>query len=149
MSQTVPICPLLRKRILEIPSELFRLPPPMLSPYKTNEGSTEISRGSDSIRALGATFQSLSDETKNRLDISSGIKVKSVESNGLFRKEGINEGFIIMRINNAPVNDESDVSKIVTSLQNRQDKVLLIADFYPPNGRTQYIAINLTKGKIK
>lgn len=116
---------------------------------KNDEGSTEISRGSDSIRALGATFQSLPDETKNRLGISSGIKVKSVESNGLFRKEGINEGFIIMRINNAPVNDESDVSKIVTSLQNRQDKVLLIAGFYPPNGRTQYIAIDLAKGKIK
>jgi len=49
-----------------------------------------------------------------------------------------------MRVNNTPVNSESDISQIVASTSNRQDKVLLVAGFYPPNGRTQYIAIDLT-----
>jgi S1-C subfamily serine protease len=69
--------------------------------------------------------------------------VVSVDIKGLFRKNGINKGFIIMRVNNTPVNSESDISQIVAATSNRQDKVLLIAGFYP-NGRTQYIAIDMT-----
>jgi len=108
-----------------------------------DEGSTEITRGTNALSTLGATFKQIPDERKRALGISSGIEVESVESNGLFRKEGINKGFIIMRINNTPVNSESDINNIVAATSNRQDKVLLVAGFYP-NGRTQYIAIDLT-----
>lgn len=55
-----------------------------------------------------------------------------------------------MRINNAPVDSEDDVADIVASVAARgedEDKVILIAGFYPPNGRTQYIAIDLSKNK--
>ncbi|SCD19435.1 periplasmic serine protease [Proteiniphilum saccharofermentans] len=111
-----------------------------------NEGSTEITRGTNALNTLGATFKQIPDERKRALGISSGIEVESVKSNGLFRKEGINKGFIIMRINNTPVNSESDVANIVSAANNSQDKVLLIAGFYP-NGRTQYIAIDLTSSR--
>lgn len=110
---------------------------------KNDEGNTDISRVTNPLDKLGAKFASISDERKSELGISSGIEVESVESNGLFRKEGINKGFIILRINNTPVNSENDLNSIVASTQNRQDKVLLVAGFYP-NGRTQYIAIDLT-----
>jgi S1-C subfamily serine protease len=92
---------------------------------------------------LGATFRPVNDDTKSKLGISSGVEVVSVNNGGLFRKNGINKGFIIMRINNTPVDSEGDISKIVASTNSRQDKVLLVAGFYP-NGRTQYIAIDLT-----
>lgn len=111
-----------------------------------DEGSTEITRGTNALNTLGATFKQIPDERKRALGISSGIEVESVKSNGLFRKEGINKGFIIMRINNTPVNSESDVANIVSAANNSQDKVLLIAGFYP-NGRTQYIAIDLTSSR--
>lgn len=110
---------------------------------KNDEGNTEISQKANPMSNLGATFSPLSEERKSQMGISSGIEVESVDSNGLFRKEGINKGFIIMRINNTPVNSEADITRIVTSLQNREDKVLLVAGFYP-NGRTQYIAIDLS-----
>ena len=109
-----------------------------------DEGSTEITKGTSAINTLGAKFKQIPDEKKRSLGISSGIEVESVESNGLLRKEGINKGFIIMRINNTAVNSESDITNIVTATNNSQDKVLLVAGFYPPNGRTQYIAIDLT-----
>lgn len=111
---------------------------------KNDEGNTEITRNTDPMSTLGATFKPVPDETKSELGITSGVVVESVENNGLFRKEGINKGFIIMRINNAPVNSDADVARIVASTSNREDKVLLVAGFYP-NGRTQYIAIDLTK----
>jgi serine protease Do len=110
---------------------------------KNDEGNTEITRSTDALSQLGATFSQISSERKAKLGISSGIEVATVEPSGLFRKEGINKGFIIMRINNTPVNSENDIKSIVASTQNRQDKVLLIAGFYP-NGRTQYIAIDLS-----
>ena len=111
---------------------------------KNEEGSTDITRSTDAMGALGVTFNTISDDRKKQLGISSGVEVASVETNGLFRKEGINKGFIIMRVNNSPVNSEKDISKIVAATRNRQDKVLLVAGFYP-NGRTQYIAIDLSQ----
>src|SRR5690554_267001 len=110
---------------------------------KNNEGNTDISRVVNPLDRLGAKFAPISEERKSELGISSGLEVESVDSDGLFRKEGINKGFIILRINNTPVNNENDLNAIVASTQNRQDKVLLVAGFYP-NGRTQYIAIDLS-----
>ena len=110
---------------------------------KNDEGNTEISTITNPLSKLGATFTTITDERKSQLGISSGLEVASVDKDGLFRKEGINKGFIIMRINNTPVNSENDINNMVAATKNRQDKVLLIAGFYP-NGRTQYIAIDLS-----
>ncbi|MBZ4652442.1 MAG: periplasmic serine protease [Proteiniphilum sp.] len=111
---------------------------------KNDEGSTEITPRTDAATLLGATFKPLSDQQKRALGISSGVEVVSVDSKGLFRKEGINKGFIIMRMNNLPVNSQEDVDNIVAATRTREDKVVLIAGFYP-NGRTQYIAIDLSE----
>jgi hypothetical protein len=46
-------------------------------------------------------------------------------------------------MNNTPVNSESDVNRIIAATKTREDKVVLVAGFYP-NGRTQYIAIDLS-----
>ena len=113
---------------------------------KNEAGNTEIQKGDDVVDNLGATFGEISTDRKQKLGINSGVEVTNVKSNGLFRKEGINKGFIIMRVNNTPVNNESDITKIVSSVtSSSQDKVILIAGFYP-NGRTQYIAIDLSQG---
>ncbi|MDO5523086.1 MAG: trypsin-like peptidase domain-containing protein [Bacteroidia bacterium] len=113
---------------------------------QNDAGTTEVQRGSDSMDLLGATFNEIPNSRKQQLGINSGVEVAGVENNGLFRKEGINKGFIIMRVNNAPVNSGDDISKIVSAVSaGSQDKVILIAGFYP-NGRTQYIAIDLSQG---
>lgn len=113
---------------------------------KNAAGNTEIQRGTDNMSLLGATFNEIPTSKKQQLGIGSGVEVASVDNRGLFRKEGINKGFIIMRVNNMAVNKGEDISKIVSSVsQSSQDKVLLIAGFYP-NGRTQYIAIDLSQG---
>ncbi|HTN68862.1 MAG TPA: trypsin-like peptidase domain-containing protein [Dysgonamonadaceae bacterium] len=110
-----------------------------------DQGSTELTRAVDGMTMLGATFAEVSDNRKQQLGISSGVEVASVTRDGKFRKEGVNKGFIILRINNMPVNSESDIEKIVqmTTSSNAEDKAILIAGFYP-NGKTQYIAIDLS-----
>ncbi len=112
---------------------------------KNDAGNTEIKRGSDAMAGLGATFAEIPTSRKQQLGISSGVEVSSVTNSGLFRKEGINKGFIILRINNIPVNNENEIAKIVASVKkSSQDKVILVAGFYP-NGRTQYIAIDISQ----
>ncbi|NLZ94445.1 MAG: PDZ domain-containing protein, partial [Bacteroidales bacterium] len=109
------------------------------------QGSTDIVKTIDGMDMLGATFGDISDSNKQKLGIRSGVEVTDVDSSGKFRKEGINKGFIILRINNAPVNSEEDITKIVqmTATSTSEDKVILIAGFYP-NNKTQYIAIDLS-----
>lgn len=114
---------------------------------KNADGNTEIQRGVAGMDILGASFGEISGEKKQKLGIGSGVEVTEVKTNGLFRKEGINKGFIIMRVNNTPVNNGDEIQKIVSSVMaGSQDKVILVAGFYP-NARTQYIAIDLSKGQ--
>ena len=112
---------------------------------KNDQGSTEITKTLDGMQILGATFADIPDNKKKQLGINSGVEVATVENSGKFRKEGINKGFIILRINNTPVNSESDIAKMVQMItsSNAEDKAILIAGFYP-NGKTQYIAIDLS-----
>ena len=109
------------------------------------QGSTDLVKTEDGMSMLGATFADIEDSRKQKLGISSGVEVTEVENSGKFRKEGINKGFIILRINNIPVNSEADVAKIIqmTATSKSEDKVILIAGFYP-NSKTQYIAIDLS-----
>ena len=112
---------------------------------KNDQGSTEITKAINGMQLLGATFEEIPNSKKQQLGINSGIEVKSVDNNGKFRKEGINKGFIILRINNIPINTQADIEKIVqmTTSSNAEDKAILVAGFYP-NGKTQYIAIDLS-----
>lgn len=112
---------------------------------QNDQGGTELTKSVDGMDKLGATFAEISNEGKQKLGITSGVEVTAVESNGKFRKEGINKGFIILRINNIPVNTEADINKIVqmTVSSNAVDKAILVAGFYP-NSKTQYIAIDLS-----
>ncbi len=111
---------------------------------KNLEGNTDITRPTDIISKLGANFQTIPNQEKRQLGISNGVRVQEVTKDGLFRKNGINKGFVIMRINNMPINSVNDITSIVKSVNSSsQDKVLLVAGFYP-NGRTQYIAIDLS-----
>lgn len=111
---------------------------------KNEQGNTEITKPSKNLSILGAKFKEIPDSNKQRFGIRSGIEVESVSSNGKFRKAGINKGFIIMRINNQPINSEADIQKILATTTRSEDKAILVAGFYP-GGRTQYIAIDLSR----
>lgn len=112
---------------------------------KNDQGNTEIIRAASGISILGATFAEIPNNKKQQLGISSGLEVTEVTNDGKFRKEGINKGFIILRINNIPINTEADIERIVqmTTSTTAEDKAILVAGFYP-NSKTQYIAIDLS-----
>ena len=62
---------------------------------------------------LGAEFQELSDEQKVNYGLESGIVISSIDSNGKLKSAGIGEGYILMEVNDKPVNSEKDIEKIL------------------------------------
>jgi len=100
---------------------------------RNTDGNTEIVRATDTIEALGASFEPASDRDKRALGIHNGVKVTGVKS-GKFMKVGIKEGFIITSINNQPVNSVNDIKEII----NKVEGGVYIEGVYGDGSRSYY-----------
>ena len=109
---------------------------------KNNQGTTKITKASDVID-LGCTFK-LSAAKKRDLGISNGVEVVGLKA-GKFKEAGIKEGFVIVDINNAPVNSQEEVENIYNAIMKSTDtdKVMFITGIYP-TGIKKYYAVDLT-----
>ncbi|MCB9341852.1 MAG: Do family serine endopeptidase [Lewinellaceae bacterium] len=65
-----------------------------------------------SMAALGADFKALSTKELDALDLSHGVKVENLHS-GKLKSAGVQEGFIITKMNNQPVSSEDDIQRIL------------------------------------
>jgi S1-C subfamily serine protease len=73
------------------------------------------------------------------LGITSGVKVTELTA-GKLKTEGVQEGFIITRINDRPVNSADDVSLVLEDVKGG----VYIEGVYP-NGTVSYYAFGLNK----
>lgn len=97
-------------------------------------GSTEVVK-SVSIDVLGAKFQPITNQEKNRLRINNGLKVTELSA-GRFAAAGIAKNFVIVRVNHSAISSVSDLEKAIKS----SNGVVLVEGIYP-NGTTAYYAI--------
>eukprot|EP01029_Cantina_marsupialis_P011498 TRINITY_DN2564_c1_g1_i1.p1 TRINITY_DN2564_c1_g1~~TRINITY_DN2564_c1_g1_i1.p1 ORF type:complete len:483 (-),score=67.53 TRINITY_DN2564_c1_g1_i1:115-1563(-) len=102
-------------------------------------GNTEVLKATD-LNFLGAEFEPISSEDKNKLQINRGVRVKNLRS-GKFKEENIKEGFIIYKINETPIYKVSDVRE---ALQSVKDGGVFISGIYP-NGNVKYYAFSLNR----
>lgn len=111
---------------------------------RNNQGSTAITRKGD-FASLGCAFKKLSEETKNRLELSNGVQVAGL-TKGLLQENGVRDGFIITEINNRPVNSSDDVEDIYNKVMKStdSDKLLILKGVYP-TGKRNYYAIDLAE----
>lgn len=111
---------------------------------RNSQGKTGITKANN-FDSLGASFASVGEDSCRRLEISGGVAVKSVDSDGRFADAGIREGFIILSINNMRVTKPEDISAIYKQLVNGsdRDKVMFITGIYP-TGKVDYYAVKLT-----
>jgi len=110
---------------------------------KNESGSTSVVKKTDGLAVVGAAFKDITDEQKRQYGLSYGVEVAGVDNGGKFSKEGINKGFIILKINNQPVSSAEEVESIIESVGKSSDKGLFLSGLYPSNGRTRYYAIDL------
>jgi serine protease Do len=82
----------------------------------------------ESLDKLGASFQPLNQEQKDKLQVNSGVMVTQVSPGKLFDNLPIPAGSTIISINKQPV---SSVEDIESALSNTQDGKLVIKGFDP------------------
>lgn len=110
---------------------------------KNDRGNTNITK-KDDFSSLGCAFMKLTSETKNHLGISHGVQVTGLK-NGAIKDAGIKEGFIIMSINDTPVNSSDDVEYIYDQIMKGEDgdHVMFVTGIYT-TGKKGYYAVNLS-----
>ncbi|MEI7664350.1 MAG: deoxyribonuclease HsdR, partial [Bacteroidota bacterium] len=85
----------------------------------------------------GATFQTLSQNEKQKYNIDFGFKITALQ-NGKFKNAGIGVGFILLTVDRKPIRTTLDLKEALTSRQGG----ILIEGIYP-NGLRAYYGIGL------
>ena len=87
--------------------------------------------------ALGATFVDLTSKEKKELNISHGVKIKSLEP-GKLKNQGLLEGYIITQVNQKPV---ETVEQLTSFLNSAKGGVYL--EIMLPSGKKEYIGFGI------
>ena len=109
---------------------------------KNSRGNTDIVKLAD-MEVLGAVFQEVPEQTRRQLNIGYGMQVSNVK-NGLMKDEGIQKGYIILKINNKQIRSIDDIEQAYKEAADSPDQVLFITGVYPSGRRANY-AVNLSE----
>jgi serine protease Do len=83
------------------------------------EGTTEIIRHETfTSESLGADLEAISKVEKDKLGVSGGIRVLNIK-NGMMRRLGISEGFIITSVNKVPITSPAELVDIMEKVKGR------------------------------
>lgn len=103
---------------------------------RNKHGNTKIETTAN-VSVLGAKFEEISNDEKQKLRIKNGIKITELGS-GKLRAAGIKEGFIITSINRKFVYSLQDIEQTLGNTKGG----ILIEGIYP-NGKTAYYAFGM------
>jgi S1-C subfamily serine protease len=115
--------------------------------YKTYRMTLTDSRGNktlsekapeEEVTLFGASFKEPPRETLQKLNLDNGVQVKSLERNSRLAASGIEEGFIITRIDKKVINTPGDIKEI---LEGKRGGVLIEGVY--PNGTVAYYGFGL------
>ena len=87
--------------------------------------------------ALGATFSELSDKEKKELNVSYGVKIKTLAA-GKLKSLGLTEGTIITKVNNEPI---ETVEQLTSKLNGVSRGILL--EIMSESGKKDYVGFGL------
>ncbi len=91
---------------------------------KNRNGNTNVLKRSvdkEELKALGASFENISDDDKKDLRIAHGLRVTKIED-GLLRNAGIKSGFIITSVDKKPIKSIDDLN---IALKNKKGGMLI------------------------
>lgn len=103
---------------------------------RNQSGTTAVEKKSDDfyLSDLGATLEAVPDKDARSLGLSYGLKVTSLDD-GMLKRGGVQEGFIILNINGIKIKSKEDVGN---ALANVQSGVIRIEGIYPNGMRMNY-----------
>jgi serine protease Do len=106
---------------------------PFAVTLRNKHGDTEIVRDNNTS-LLGAEFEVVTDKEKEKLDINSGIKIKTLD-NGKLKTSGIKEGFIITNVNKKPIYEVKDFKREIGNAKGG----VLIEGIYPDGEQAYFV----------
>lgn len=84
------------------------------------EGTTDIIKTEVfSSRTLGADLELVPKVERDLLNIENGVRIKKVYNRGIIRELGISKDFIVTYVNNYPIKEPEDLSKILSDIRGR------------------------------
>jgi serine protease Do len=106
---------------------------------RNKEGDTKLVSKEEISKnaALGATFIELTDKEKKELNISYGVKIKTIQA-GKLKSIGLTEGMVISKINNEPI---ESVEQLTTKLNGVNRGILL--EIITESGQKDYRGFGL------
>ena len=107
------------------------------------DGNTDLVTASTAEADLGATLKPIDTKVKRSLGIDYGLSVESI-TKGELAAVGIRQGFIILKINNEPMETVKDFKNACNTAL-KKDKKLYIAGVYPTTGKVAYYEVKLEK----
>lgn len=99
------------------------------------QGEAKIVKADEILKELGAKFHKLSDRELSRLDLARGVQIVDLYD-GILRRAGIKEGFVITRIGDTEVSHVEDIKRAFTRLAKGQE--VEVEGTYP-GGRYMYV----------
>jgi Do/DeqQ family serine protease len=97
---------------------------------RNKSGDTDVVR--ENNLTMGAEFEVISDQEKEKLEINYGIKITKLDK-GKLKNSGIKEGFIITNVNKKPIYEVKDFKRELSSAKGG----VLVEGVYP-NGEPAY-----------
>lgn len=106
---------------------------------KNKDGNTDVVEKAkvEVVSALGATFESITDNDRKKLGIENGLRVNKLTA-GKLLSAGIKEGFIITSVDKKKI---SSVDDIKTALETKKGGVLIEGVY--PNGMRAYYGFGM------
>lgn len=103
---------------------------------RNQEGNTSIEKKGDNffISDLGATFEQINSEDKTKLGITGGLKVVDLQD-GMLKRGGVQQGFIILKINGIKIMTKQDADSALSNIKNG---VIRIEGVYPNGMKMNY-----------
>ena len=106
---------------------------------KDGKAATTVSSMSTIKKELGAEFEMLDKKELEDMNLTNGIKVKSING-GIFKKSEIPEGFVITKIDKMNMYNPYDVYR---TLQDKKGGILV--EGYTSNGDRKYFVLDMGK----
>lgn len=102
------------------------------------KGQPEPTKAAPQIRQLetawGVTLSRVPDRIRERLQLRGGVMVTGL-GNGAWSRQGIREGFIVLRIDGSPVTGIPDLERAVARAAQNNEDGLLVEGMYPDGSR--------------
>lgn len=87
-------------------------------------GNIDVLNNDDSFynEALGIVLQPISPALQSKLGVNYGLKIVEVKD-GIMKKKGISDDFVILTVNNVKVTSEKDLNKAINSGRNGKVRI--------------------------